>query len=175
MSFDPRPLLVVAVFAGAGATLKLADHLGEREQSLQAYVVAILSGALLGALIHVGAEESSYVTGIVLGVALGGKVNRPNLLAGLLAVALTALVLGLILPIPWLVIVVAALSLVDEVGHDRLASRRDLIGFLFRYRAGLKLGTILLAATTLTSLTTAIGFLCFDLSYEAASYLISKA
>jgi len=162
------------LFAGAGATLKLADYLGERRQSLQAYVYAIFSGALLGTLIHLGVEESSYVLGIVLGVALGGKINRPNLLAGLLTVAISALILGLAPPIPWLLVVVTVLSLVDEVGHDRLASRTGLVGLLFRYRVGLKIGTIMLAVHTLISATTAVGFLCFDLSYDAMSHLINN-
>ena len=152
--------------------MKLADHLGERRQSPQAYVYAIFSGALLGTLIYLGVEESSYVLGIVLGVALGGKINRPNLLAGLLTVAMSALIFGLALPHLWLLAVVAALSFLDEVGHDRLASRTGLVGLLFRYRVGLKVGTILLAISGLVLVTTAVGFLCFDLSYDVVSRFV---
>jgi len=152
--------------------LKLADHLGERGQSLQAYVYAAFSGALLEGLVHTGVEESSYVLGIVLGVALGGKINRPNLLAGLLTMAISALIFGLALPHPWLLVVVALLSFLDEVGHDRLASRTGSVGLLFRYRMGLKVGTILLAISWLVSVTTAVGFLCFDLSYDVVSRFV---
>lgn len=166
--------MIFVVFAGAGVTLKLADYLGEKEQSLQAYVSAIFSGALLGTLMQVGVEESSYVSGIVLGVALSGKINRPNLLVGLLTVIISALISGLALPIAWLFAVVALLSFFDEVSHDRLAGRTELAGLLVRYRVGLKIGTILLAISGLVSVTTAVGFLCFDLSYDATSHLISK-
>jgi len=172
MSFLPRPVVVLVLFAGAGATLKVADHLGEEDQSLQAYIAAIFSGALLGVLMHLGVEESSYVLGIILGVALGGKVNRPNLLAGLLTVAISSLVLGLVMPDPWLGAVVAVLSFVDEVGHDRFANRSGLAGLLFRYRVGLKLGTVLLVVGSLVSVTTALGFLCFDLSYDLLSRFV---
>lgn len=155
--------------------MKLADHFGESSQSLHAYVFAILSGSLLGSLLHVGVEESSYVLGIIVGVALGGKINRPNLLAGLLTVLLSALILGLVIPNPWLLAAVTVLSFADELCHDRLANRTSLVGLLFRYRVGLKIGTILLAVKALISVITAVDFLCFDLSYDIASYLISKA
>jgi len=172
MSFVTRPLAFMLIFAGAGATLKLADRLGERDQGLRAYVTAIFSGALFGTAMHLGVEESSYVFGIVLGVVLGGKVNRPNLLAGLLTVAVSNLLFGLALPEPWLVVVVALLSFVDEVGHDRLGGRSGLVGLLFRYRLGLKVGTVLLAVSTFISVTTALDFFSFDLSYDLVSHFV---
>ncbi len=173
MSSILSSLATVAVFSGAGATLKLADRQGENSRGLGAYGSAILSGVLLGTLMHVGADESSYVLGIVLGVAFGGKIDRPNLWAGLLTVAIVALILGLSEPFLWLVAVVAILSLIDEIGHGRLSKRRDLLGLMFRYRAALKIATILLAMASLISLTAAIGFLCFDLSYDAVSQILS--
>jgi hypothetical protein len=172
MSIVQNPLAIVLVFSGAGATLKLADHFGENSQSLQAYACAILSGFFLGLLMHIGAEESSYVLGIVLGVVLGLKVNRLNLVAGLFVIGVVALALGFSIPDLRLVTVVAILSLIDEIGHDRFGERKGLIGLLFRYRAGLKSGTIILAVAILISLTTAAGFLCFDLSYDAVSYIV---
>lgn len=172
MSFVIGPLTIVGIFTGAGATLKLADHLGENSQSITAYASAILSGALFGVLMHIGPEESSYVLGIVLGVAFSGKINRPNLVAGLLTVGAVVLLVGLSMPYLWLVVTVTILSLVDEVGHSYFSDKQNYVSVPFRYRASLKLGTIFLSVATLISLTTTLGFLCFDLSYDVISHLI---
>jgi heme exporter protein D len=167
-----EPLAIIGIFTGAGATLKLADHLGENSQGITAYVSAILSGILFGVLMHIGPEESSYVFGIVIGVALSGKINRPNLIVGLLTVGVVVLPLGLSTPYLWLVFTVSILSLVDEVGHSYFSNKRSYMSVLFRYRASLKVGTIFLSVATLISLTTTLGFLCFDLSYDLTSHFI---
>ena len=175
MSSLSRDLTVIAVFSGAGITLKLADYLGEKGLNPLALATAVLSGVLFGLLGRMGSEESSYALGIIVGVALGGKINRPNLLAGLVTVAATCVILGVAFHILWLVVFVTALSLFDEAGHDRLASRTGAVGLLFRYRPSLKLGTLALAAAGLVSSTVAVGFLCFDLSYEVVSRLMPRA
>jgi hypothetical protein len=171
------PLAVIAAFSGAGATLKLADDLGESRQSRQAYGVAILSGILLGLLFEAGRDESSYVAGIVLGVVLGRKVDRPNLVVGVLTIGITGLMLvlaqRLLAPIPWLVAVVTGLALLDELAHDRLSGRGGLSGTLTRLRPGLKVATVIMALAGLVSVPAAAGFLCFDLCYEAASFFIN--
>lgn len=172
MSFVMGPLAIVGIFAGAGASLKLADYLGENSQGITAYASAILSGALLGVLMHIGPEESSYALGIVLGVAFSGKINRPNLIVGLLTVGAVVFPLGLSTPYLWLVVTVTILSLVDEVGHDYFSDKLSYACVLFRYRASLKVGTIFLSVATLISLTTTLGFLCFDLSYDLTSHFI---
>ncbi len=172
MSFIIGQLAIVGIFAGAGATLKLADNLGENSQGITAYVSSILSGFLLGLLMHIGPEESSYVLGIILGVTFSGKINRPNLIVGLLTVGAVAFSLGLSMPYLWLVVIVTILSLFDEVSHDYFSDKLSYAYTLFRYRASLKVGTIFLSAATLISLTTTFGFLCFDFSYDLISHFI---
>jgi hypothetical protein len=159
-------IATIVAFAVAGATLKLADYAGETSPKINSYIYAIISGALLGGLVHVGADESSYVFGIVIGVALGGKIDRLNLLVGLLTVGIVALFLGFSVPHIWLLAIVACLSLLDELVHNHLSKRDDFIGLLSRYRAGLKLVTIILAIFSLISLTVAVGFLSFDICYD---------
>ena len=159
-------IVTIVIFGVAGATLKLADYVGETSSKTSSYIYAIVSGALLGGLTRSGADESSYVFGIVLGVALGGKIDRLNLLVGLLAFGTVAAVLGISEPSLWLLATVAALSLFDELIHTYLSKRNDLIGLLSRYRAGLKSATIVLAFASLVSLTAAVGFLFFDSSYD---------
>jgi hypothetical protein len=170
---------VVATFSGAGVTLKLADHLGESGQSRKAYVPAILSGILLGLLFLAGRDESSYVAGIVLGVALGGKVDRPNLVVGLLTIGITGLMLVLFQrvfpPIPWLLAVVTGLALLDELAHDRLTGRGGLSGTLSGLRPSLKVATVIMALTGLVTVPAAAGFLGFDLCYEVTSLLINES
>lgn len=173
------PLAVVGAFSGAGVTLKLADDLGESGQSRKAYVPAILSGILLGLLFLAGRDESSYVAGIVLGVALGGKVDRPNLVVGLLTIGITGLILVLFQrlfpPIPWLLAVVTGLALLDERAHDRLTGRGGLSGALTGLRPGLKVATVIMALAGLVSVPAAAGFLGFDLCYEATSLIINES
>ncbi len=166
------PIATIVAFGVAGATLKLADYVGETSSKASSYIYAITSGALLGWLTRSGADESSYVFGIVLGVALGGKIDRPNLLVGLLTFGLVTIVLGFSEPHLWLLATVTALSLFDELIHSSQSKRNDLIGLLSKYRAGLKSATIVLAIASLISLTAALGFLFFDLCYDLVSCLV---
>jgi len=159
-------IVTVVAFAVAGATLKLADYVGETSPKMNSYIYAVVSGALLGGLMQAGADESSYVLGIVLGVALGGKIDRPNLLVGLITVGIVALFLGFSGPHLWLLATVALLSLFDEVAHNHLSKHDGFIGLLSRHRAGLKFATIILAIASLISLTAAVGFLSFDVCYD---------
>lgn len=174
MSLTIGSLAIVAFFACAGATLKLADYLGERSQGITAYASAIFSGAFFGMLMHAGPEESSYVLGIILGVAFSNKINRPNLITGLVTIGAVVLLLGLSTPYLWLVVIVAILSLVDEVGHGYFSDKKSYPSVLFRYRGVLKVGTIFLLAVSLISLTTTFGFLLFDLSYDLVSHFMEQ-
>jgi hypothetical protein len=162
-------IATIVVFGAAGVTLKLADYVGETSSRTSSYIYAISSGALLGGLTRSGADESSYVFGIVLGVALGGKIDRLNLLVGLLTFGMVAIVLGFSEPRFWLLATVTAFSLFDELIHSSQSKRNNLIGLLSRYRAGLKSATIVLAIASLISLTAAVGFLSFDVCYDLVS------
>lgn len=173
MTAPPSSSMIIATFIGAGATLKLADQTGENKQSTIGYITAIAAGVLLGSLTSYGPEESSIVAGIVIGVALAKKIDRPNLLLGLLMTVASAYVLGFEAPKPWLVLLVAVISLLDEIGHDRLGQKSSPLGLFFRYRGTLKVTFPIAAITSLVSATAAVGFLGFDIAYEAMKMLLS--
>jgi hypothetical protein len=174
MTFTPSPLLAIATFILAGATLKLADQTGEDRNSRAGYLSAILAGVLLGSIIGYGPEESSIVIGIVVGVSLARKIDRPNLLLGLLVTVATAYILGFEMPLVWLLALVSILSLVDEVGHDRLGGKTGSLSVFFRYRVSLKVALLFAAAASIVSATAAIGFLGFDGAYDATNWLLSR-
>ncbi len=173
MTPHPQPLTVIPTFIGGGAALKIADHTGENPHSTIGYLSATIAGLLLGSLISYGPEESSIVIGLTVGVALARKIDRPNLLLGLTITVTAASVLGFKMPIIWLTTLVSTLSLLDEIGHDRLGTRSGPLGLFFRYRGTLKTALLIAAATSKTSTTTAVGFLGFDAGYDTVNWLLS--
>ncbi len=174
MTAPPSSSMIVATFIGAGATLKLADQTGEDKRSKIGYITAIAAGVLLGSLTSYGPEESSIVAGIVIGVALAKKIDRPNLLLGLLVTLVSSYILGFKTPIPWIILLVAVLSLLDELGHDLLGQRKSPLGLFFRHRGALKVAFPISAIASLVSATAAVGFLGFDVAYEAMNKLLSR-
>lgn len=172
MSFHIWGLL--ALFSAAGLTLKLADLGGELRISNLAFFSAGICGILFGALIVESGFSSAIVLGAVLGVAAAGKINRANLVFGVVVAVLTALILGFSMPLAWLLLVVALFAFLDEVLHDRFIVKSDLLNRLFAYRCCLKLAMIGLAALNLLPLLYAGGFLLFDLTYDVAAVLFDK-
>ncbi len=165
---------MLLVFLLAGITLKLSDYSGEKGSSLIAYSSATLSAFLLGVLATQDEFSSSMVFGIIIGVALSLKIDRSNLVFGLFVTVMTVVLLGVKLPSPWLLGVVAAFSFVDEVGHERFSTVDGLVGGFFRHRLALKLAILLLASLSLLPPAAGAGFFCFDLSYDAMSWLLRK-
>ena len=174
MTAPPSSSMIIATFIGAGATLKLADQTGEDKRSKIGYITAIVAGVLLGSLTSYGPEESGIVAGIVIGVALARKIDRPNLLLGLLVTVASAYALGFETPKLWIILLIAVISLLDELGHDRLGQRKSPLGLFFRYRGALKVAFPVGAITSFVSATAAVGFLGFDVAYEAMNKLLSR-
>jgi len=168
------PWVVIATCILAGATLKLADQTGEDRHNKAGYLSAAIAGTLLGSIISYGPEEASIVIGIIIGVSLARKIDRPNLLLGLIITVTTAYILGFETPRLWLLLLVSALSLVDEFGHDRLGAKTSSLGVFFRYRVSLKVALLFAAAASIVSDTAAIGFLGFDSAYDATNWLLSR-
>lgn len=164
--------VVVLAFAVGGVSLKLADFYGERESSAASYIYASVSAVALGLLISHSPISSSIILGIAFGVVLSGKVNRPNLIFGLALTLLTALIFSFKLPVLWLLLTVAFSSFIDEFTHDRLSKRFFFANFLLR--PFLKLAILFITALSLISLVYAVGFFCFDLSYDTTSWLIER-
>ncbi len=172
MTATPPPTMLIATFIAAGATLKIADQTGEDKRNKIAYLTATIAGFLLGSLTSYGSEESSIVTGIIIGVTLAKKINQPNLLLGLLMTVASSYILGYKTPLPWVLFLVTILSLLDELGHDRLGQRRSPLGLFFRYRGALKVALVFAAIASIIPATTAVGVLGFDFAYEAMNKLL---
>jgi hypothetical protein len=117
LSFGPS--LLIAIFIISGFTLKLADFFGELGSNNKQYPPAIISALSFGLLISESSYSSSIILGIIVGVTLSKKVNSLNLILGLVLTLLTALILGIQIPILWLLAVISSSSLIDELIHDR--------------------------------------------------------
>ncbi|MEM2094460.1 MAG: hypothetical protein QXI32_04095 [Candidatus Bathyarchaeia archaeon] len=163
---------IIPTFIFAGVALKTADWAGESADSAVGYLSATIAGMLLGMLTSYGSDESSIVTGLILGVALAGKIDRPNLVFGVVVTAVTALVAGFQTPRIWLLILVSTLSVVDEAGHDRAATKSRPIGTFFRFRGSLKLAVLATGITSMVPLATVVGFLGFDIGYDAVDWVL---
>ena len=169
-----QPELLLIAFTLSGVTLKASDYLGERGSTPASYVCAATSAFIFGLLISESAFSSSLFLGIVVGVTVSRKVDRPNMIFGLVLTIVAALYFGIKVPNPWLLVVIASFTLIDESGHERLGQRRGALAFFFRYRLSLKLAMTLLAGLSVVEAVYYVGFLCFDLSYDLLSYLLTK-
>lgn len=164
---------LILTYALGGITLKLADFYGEKGESYLRYVFAAASAICMGLLISDNPTSSSIVLGIVIGVILAGKLNQPNMVFGLCLTLVTTIVLGFTLPHIPLLAVVAVASVVDEVGHDRLAVRGCFASF-FRFRVVLKATMVLLVVLMWVDGVDALGFFCFDLSYDVTDIALLR-
>ena len=98
----------------------LSGELGIRDLGLFS---AGVCGGLLGILMTESRFSSAIVLGIVVGVAIAGKINQVNLIVGLAVAGLTAVILGFVTPSIWLLATVAFFAVLDEVLHGRFAGR----------------------------------------------------
>lgn len=171
MPFDSEILLLV--FTLAGITLKLADFYGEHGRCFVRYIIAVISAICMGLLISESAVSSSIVLGIIIGVVVAGKVDQLNLIIGLVATLTMAVVLGFNFPDFRLMFVIAIGSLVDEMGHDRFTSNGVVNGF-FRFRLFLKTVVVILHILMLVDVTHALGFFCFDISYDLTDMFLLR-
>lgn len=167
-------VVVLIMFSISGLTLKLADFSGEWGVHALGFFFAGVCGILFGVLISESEFSSAIILGIIIGTAAAGKINRPNLVFGVIVIAVTIFMAGYATPLMWFLLTVTFFAFLDEVGHDRFMGLRGLIASFFHYRCGLKLTVSLLAVLGLLPYLYAGGFLTFDLTYDAAAILISK-
>jgi len=168
------PELVLAAFAASGGALKTADFLGERDGRGRAVLAAAAAALLFGLLMTESAVSASIILGLLLGVTAARKVDRPNLVVGLILTFIVALLLGVQPPQPGLVAVVAVISVVDEWGHDARAGSAGAVALFFRHRCALKLAMSLLAVLGEIPILYLMGFLAFDLAYDLVHRVIEK-
>ena len=164
--------VLLLIFALGGVTLKLADFYGERGSRF-GYIFAAVSAMCMGLLISDNPASSSIILGIIVGVVVAGKVNRLSMLSGLCLVLTAAIILGFAPPRIQLLAAVAVAAVLDEVGHDRFTVRGG-IAFFFRFRAILKVTMLLLVALMWVDLVNALGFFCFDISYDVMDIVLVR-
>jgi len=169
-------LLVALVISPlAGATLKLADILSEKgEGERLCFMTSSISGSFIGSLITLDRFSSAVFFGIILGVLLAGKIDRPCLVFGLMATFLTVFILGYEKPDLVVLGVSAFASFMDEKLHDRYQQRERLLKGLFKYRFVLKLTIILIYLIEWLPLHALVIFYLFDLTYDLSSITLNS-
>lgn len=170
-----HPELFLLAYAVSGVTLKTADVLGEGGKTRRSFLSATIAAFLFGVLTSESVFSSSLLLGIIIGVTLAKKVDRPNMVFGLILTLVFAVCFGVQTPTPWLLAGVAFFTFIDEVGHEKHGQKKGGPAFFFRYRLSLKLAMICLTLCAQIQALQLMGFLCFDLCYDLTSYLINKA
>lgn len=168
-----RDEILIAIFAMSGISLKLADFYGEKEGNIVSYIFSTITALGFGLVISHSPISSSLILGITVGVIMSKKVNRPNLVFGIVLTLSTALILGLKLPVPWLLLTVAVFSFIDEIIHDFLSSK-SFSNHVLSVRPFLKLAIFSITALSLIDVVYAAGFFCFDLSYDATNLILNR-
>ncbi len=165
-------IIAILICPLAGATLKLADTMSERQGNLAlCFLASGIAGCLVGLLIAFDAFSSAVFSGIVIGVVLAGKVDRPCLGFGLITTVLTAWLSGPKEPalLPLLTTIMA--SFADEIGHDRYA-RKGGFGRFFEYRGILKLAIGLSYLLRTLPFHSSCMFYLFDVTYDLSSKVL---
>jgi len=112
--------------------------------------------------------------GVMIGVLVSKKVDRPNLILGFFLTLLLSTFLGFQLPILWLLIFVSFFTLIDEFFHDRVNKIEGNLHQVFNIRPLLKISIVLLAIISLIDLIQALGFLFFDFAYDATNFMLDR-
>jgi hypothetical protein len=156
-----------------GITLKFADYFGEQKRSNLAYVFAGLAAVCLSVIVTVNSSYAAIFFGIMLGVTLAGKLDQLNMVFGVILTIVLAFFFGFQIPDISLLIISSIAALLDEIGHGVKGVPPFLLQF-FRYRMILKVIIILLAISMWIHYYLAVGFFCFDLSYDLVNLWISS-
>lgn len=167
MTLTPEVLIIAFIIGGVN--LKLADFY---ERKSRGYIFAAISAVSMGLLISDSSTSSSIVLGIVLGVALAGKIDQPNLVMGLGLTLAIAIIMGFSIPDLPLIAVITGTVLIDEIGHDRITSGSTLANF-FRFRSTLKTTIIILTILRQINIIHAVGFFCFDIPYDVTNFILT--
>ena len=168
------PELFLAAFAVSGMTLKTSDFLGERENTPLAVLSAVASSLVFGVLMSESVFSSSLILGLFIGVTASRKVDRPNLVLGLILTFAFAFLFEVKTPTLWLVIVVTLFTFIDERGHEQFSRKEGAAALFFRYRLTLKLVMSLLTLMSQIEVLHLMGFLSFDLSYDLTNLILQK-
>lgn len=168
------PHLLLLVSTVSGFALKLADVYSERRRNATSYAVAGATAILFALLIADNPASSTLTLGVMIGVTLAAKVNRMSLIFGGAVTLLVAALLSISPPIIWMLVVVAALTWIDELGHEAFGSDAGVSAGFFRWRLTLKLGVFVLAATRQLGVSYTVSFYGFDLAYDATAWILAR-
>ena len=166
-------LIVIIIFILTGFSLKLTDFLGEHSTGYTTYIIAVFSAFFISILISESEYSSAIAIGIVVCVFLSGKVNKPNLIVGLILTVFFSLLLGFAFP-NQIVIPISIFAFVDEIFHEKYEAHYKNLKLFLRFRPILKTAIILFFLLNWLPLMYFIGFFCFDLSYDLTSIVLLK-
>ena len=166
-------LIVIIIFILTGFSLKLTDYLGEHNTGYTTYIITVFAAFFFSLLISESEYSSAIAIGIIIGVFLSGKVNKPNLIVGLILTVFFSLLLGFTFP-NQIVIPISIFAFIDEVFHEKFETFYKNFNFFLQFRPILKTVIILFFLLNWLPLIYFIGFFCFDLSYDFTSIVLLK-
>jgi multisubunit Na+/H+ antiporter MnhE subunit len=169
---DAVTLLLVYILAGV--TLKAADVYGEVKGDFKAYITSIISAILFWMLLHESPHTATFMGAVIVGCIVSLKVNRPNLIIGLVTIVALSATLGFQMPIIWLLAILSSIAYLDEFTHDRTHKWKSRFRFFFKYRGLLKATAIFAALTGIVTPVSAVGFLLFDVCYDLSGICLER-
>ena len=165
--------MVIIIYTLAGLTLKLSDFYGEHRTGYVPYFITLISAFFFVLLMIESEYSSAIIIGIIVGVLLSGKVNRPNLVFGLTLIISLSLLMGFVFP-NQIVILISIFAFTDEVFHEKINNRFKILKAFFQFRPVLKIAIASFFLLKWLPLTYLIGFFCFDLSYDLTSTFLLR-
>ena len=166
--------LLLFLFILGGISLKIADYSGETPSKTIPFISASITAIIFGVLMSYSPVSSSIIVGIILGVLFSGKIDQYNLLFGLVVTFVIAYLLHFHFPILWLLAIVAVISFIDELFHDRVSSKNVLLTKVFRFHPLLKITFLVLTSLSMIKVMYTAGFFGFDLAYDITNVLLTK-
>ncbi len=153
--------------------MKLADITSEtKNNAILSFLVSGVSGILIGSLMTFDKFSSAIFSGIIIGVFLAGKIDRPSLGFGFAVTLLTAWLIGPETPVLVPLLTTSLASFADEMGHDKYSQQSSWIGKFFKYRCILKLTILISGLFRAIPLHSSGMFFLFDLAYDLLPNLL---
>ncbi|MHC1586032.1 MAG: hypothetical protein ACXQTV_00630 [Candidatus Hecatellaceae archaeon] len=151
--------LAIVVFALAGVSLKAADEWGEANLGLRSYLASAAAAFCFWYMLKLSPSTSALGLAIIFGNLAAGKVDRANLIFGLILTATLAVLLGFTQPTIPALILLTFLAALDEYVHG--------LGGILSFRPALKIGVVVAGLLGWVGWPTVLALFAFDLAYEA--------
>jgi multisubunit Na+/H+ antiporter MnhE subunit len=167
-------IYLLLTYALTGISLKAADVYGEVKTDLKAYGISIASAFLFWLLLSESPSTSTFMVAVIIGCVASLKVNRPNLIIGLVIIVILSATLGFHTPIIWPLIILASAAYLDEFAHEHTSKWKHNFQLFFRYRCFLKATALVIALTGAVTLPSMVGFLIFDICYDLSGICLER-